>query len=90
MRLFRRPLPRDMFFYSRHWSLEPVHSTVYGEVEPNEGKDEHTTENNDGVVHILSIRVLLRWEEEYDRHRPHPGDGDKRAEPALIEMGVGR
>ena len=90
MQLFHRPLPRDMFFHGRHRSLEPVHTPVYWEIEPNEGKDEHTTEDNNGVVHILTVRVLLRWEEEYDRHRPHPGDRNKSAQSALIEMGVGR
>ena len=64
-------------------ALEPMHATVYGEVIPDDGEHESSSEDDGGVVHVRSTHLHCRGEEEHDGRKRHPADGNKRDDSRL-------
>lgn len=47
-------------------TLEPVYSTVLGEVVPEDGEEHDATDDDDAVVHFCCIWGWASWEKEDD------------------------
>ena len=65
-----------------------MHTSVYGEVVPDERQHEDSAQYGDGVIHACRARLWRRRKQEDDVHEHHEGDRNDGDGETLYDAGL--